>query len=146
MNKFWHVAGAALAGFIAALPRAEAFPQRVSDADVLEIRAIISRQIDAFRHGDANEAFTLASPRIRSAFRTPENFLRGVRTAFAPITRSASVAFRTALILDDEVVQQLKVTDSSGEAWRVFYPMQRQTDGSWRANGFQLEREAAVSI
>lgn len=133
-----------LAWLLGALPGV-AFAQRVSDDDVLEIRTVIFRQIDALRRDNADEAFSLASPRIRAAFKTPESFMRDVRASLAPLYRSAALAFRTVLILDDEVVQQVKVTDRFGVAWSVFYPMQRQKDGTWRTNGFQLVREATVS-
>jgi len=146
MQKLVLLAAAALAALLAALPCTQALAAPLSDADVGEIRAVIARQIEAFRHGDADEAFVLASPRIRSAFRTPEKFMRDVRTSFAPIARSVSAAFGAVLILDDEVVQQVKLTDRSSRIWRAYYPMQRQRDGTWRANGCQLVREAALSV
>ncbi len=118
----------------------------LNDADVREIRAVIARQIEAFREGDAAGAFLLASPRIRAAFRTPERFMRDVRASFAPLTRPASAAFGALVILDDEVVQQVKLTDRSSGVWRAYYPMQRQRDGTWRANGYQLVRETALAI
>ena len=133
-----------LAWFMSALPGV-AFAQRVSEDDVLEIRSVIFRQIEALQRDNADEAFSLASPRLRAAFKTPENFMRDVRASLGPLYRSAALAFRTMLILDDEVVQQVKVTDRFGAAWSVFYPMQRQKDGTWRTNGIQLVREASVS-
>ena len=66
--------------------------------------------------------------------------------SLADFTRSVSAAFGTVLIVDDEVVQQVKLTDRFSRTWRVFYPMQRQRDGTWRANGCQLVRETALSI
>ncbi len=118
----------------------------VSESDVREIRAVIARQIEAFREGDAAGAFVLASPRIRSAFRTPERFMHDVRTSFAPLTRPVSAAFGAMVVLDGEVIQQVKLTDRSSGVWRAYYPMQRQRDGTWRANGCQLVRETPLSI
>src|SRR3970040_764109 len=84
-----------LAWSLALMPVPSAFAQRVSSDDVLEIRTVIYRQIDAFRRDNASEAFSLASPRIREAFKTPENFMRDVRASLAPIYRSSAVEFRT---------------------------------------------------
>jgi hypothetical protein len=32
------------------------------------------------------------------------------------------------------------MTDQEGRAWIALYPMQRQSDGSWRIDGCQLGR------
>ncbi len=131
---------------LAAIASGHALAGPLNEADVREIRAVIARQIEAFREGDAAGAFGLASPRIRSAFRTPERFMRDVRASFAPLTRPTSATFGALVIVDDEVVQQVKLTDRASGVWRAYYPMQRQQDGTWRANGCQLVRETPLAI
>ncbi len=128
-----------------AAPAAPAAEQ-VSAHDLAEIRAVIERQIDAFRRDNAQEAFALVSPGIQRAYGTAQRYLDVVRTAYRPVYRPASVAFRELWVLEGEVVQQLLVTDRSGKVWRVFYPMQRQKDGSWRTNGCQLAQQAKAIV
>ena len=111
---------------------------RISAADASEIRAVIHRQIDAFRRDDAQGAFALASPGVREAFGSPERFLEVVRASYRAVYRPASVAFLDLVVIDGEVVQQLQVTDRAGAVWVAFYAMQRQRDGSWRTNGCHL--------
>jgi hypothetical protein len=115
---------------------------RVSSADVAEIRAVINRQIDAFRHDDAQGAFALVSPGVQQTFRTPEKFLDVVRMAYRAVYRPATVAFLDFVVLGEEVVQQVQVTDRGGVVWLAYYAMQRQRDGSWRTNGCHLVHPA----
>jgi hypothetical protein len=110
----------------------------VSGQDAAEIRAVIHRQIEAFKRDDAQGAFALAAPAVQKTFGTPEKFLEVVRAAYRAVYRPASVAFLRMQVVDDEVVQQLRVTDRSGRVWVAYYAMQRQRDGSWRASGCYL--------
>ena len=111
---------------------------QVTGTDVSEIRAVIHRQIDAFRRDDAHSAFALVSPGVQQAFGTPERFLETVRMAYRAVYRPTSVSFLELVVMGADVVQQVQVTDRSGSIWVAYYAMQRQKDGSWRTNGCHL--------
>jgi hypothetical protein len=115
-----------------------AVDSHVSGDDASEIRAVIHRQIDAFRRDDARGAFALVSPGVQQAFGTPERFLDAVRTGYRAVYRPASVSFLELVVMGDDVVQQVQVTDRAGSVWVAYYAMQRQKDGSWRTNGCHL--------
>jgi hypothetical protein len=117
---------------------------RVTGADVAEIRAVIHRQIDAFRRDDAHGAFALVSPGVQQAFGTPERFLDVVRMAYRAVYRPASVSFLELVVISGEVVQQVQVTDRAGGVWVAYYAMQRQKDGSWRTNGCHLVQPTRI--
>lgn len=125
------LAGVLLAGTCAAA-------QGVSGDDAAEIRAVIHRQLDAFKRDDARGAFALASPAVQRTFGTPQKFLDAVRLAYRAVYRPASVSFLEMQVMDSEVVQPLRVTDRAGRVWVAYYAMQRQGDGSWRASGCYL--------
>jgi hypothetical protein len=110
----------------------------VSSNDAAEIRAVIHRQIDAFRRDDARSAFALVSPGVQQEFGTPERFLDAVRISYRAVYRPASVAFLELVVMGGDVVQQVQVTDHAGSVWVAYYAMQRQKDGSWRTNGCHL--------
>ncbi|HEX7289506.1 MAG TPA: DUF4864 domain-containing protein [Conexibacter sp.] len=110
----------------------------VTGQDAAEIRAVIHRQIEAFMRDDAKGAFALAAPSVQRTFGTPEKFLDAIRAAYRAVYRPAAVAFLPMRVVDDEVVQPLRVTDASGRVWVAYYAMQRQRDGSWRASGCYL--------
>jgi DNA-binding GntR family transcriptional regulator len=118
---------------------AGAAERRVSGADLAEIRAVIHRQIEAFQRDDASAAFALTSPSVQVAFRTAERFMDAMRMAYWAVYRPTRVAFLELVVLENErVVQHLQVTDRSGAVWLALYAMERQQDGSWRANGCHL--------
>jgi hypothetical protein len=52
------------------------------------------------------------------------------------------VAFLDLMVLGDEVVQQVQITDRAGLVWVAYYSMQRQRDGSWRTHGCHLVQPA----
>jgi hypothetical protein len=110
----------------------------VTPEDVAEIRAVINRQLDAFRRDDAQQAFALVSPDVQQAFGTPERFLDTVRVSYRVVYRPSAVAFLGLTVIGQDAVQQVQLTDRSGSVWLAFYAMQRQRDGSWRTNGCHL--------
>ena len=127
---------------LAGLPvRAEG---RVTGADLLEIRGVIHRQIEAFRRDDARSAFALASPGVQRAFGSAQRFMETVRMAYRPVYRPARFAFLEPTLLSGEVVQQVQIVDRSGGVWLAYYSMQRQDDGSWRTNGCYLSPPVRV--
>jgi hypothetical protein len=52
--------------------------------------------------------------------------------------RPASVSFLDLLVMSDDVVQQVQVTDAAGEVWVAYYALQRQLDGRWQMHGCRL--------
>jgi len=129
---------ALLLGLLLPVAATAAAEGQVTGTDVSEIRAVIHRQIDAFRRDDAHSAFALVSPDVQQAFGTPERFLETVRMAYRAVYRPTSVSFLELVVMGGDVVQQVQVTDRSGSIWVAFYAMQRQKDGSWRTNGCHL--------
>ena len=112
--------------------------------DARAVRAVIEAQIEAFRRDDAAQAFSLATPDIRERFGDAATFLDMVRASYAVVYRPQSVKFEAPLMVDGELVQPVRLTDAEGSDWIAIYPMQRQPDGSWRTNGCQLARLAAI--
>jgi len=119
-----------------ALP-AVARPAVTAD-DLAEIRAVISRQIEAFRRDDAESAFALVSPAVQQTYGTPARFLDVMRTAYQPVYRPAAVTFLEPVVFGADAVQPVQLTDRAGGVWLAYYAMQRQKDGSWRAAGCRL--------
>lgn len=115
---------------------------RVTSADLVEIRGVINRQIDAFRRDDARGAFALVSPDVQHSFGTPERFLDVVRMAYRAVYRPANLAFLDLMVIGGDVVQQVQITDRAGGLWVAYFSMQRQKDGSWRTNGCHLVQPA----
>ncbi len=144
MLKLLRIFSAACALVIGPAPAAA--QSAVSTVDSRAVREVIEAQLDAFAKDDAARAFSLATPGIREAFGSPENFIAMVRNSYAVVYRPASVAFEAPVAIDGLVLQPVRMTDEQGHAWIALYPMQRQPDGSWRTNGCQLGRLAGQQI
>jgi hypothetical protein len=125
---------------IAAAPLLARSQPYLSGPDVAAVREVIEAQLDAFRRDDAQRAFSFAAPVIRSQFGTAENFMEMVRASYAALYRPSSVKFETFQIIDEQVVQPVRLADAEGQQWVAFYVMQRQPDSSWRIAGCQLAR------
>lgn len=111
----------------------------ISKEDASAIRKVISEQIDAFAKDDGPRAFSLATAGIRAQFGTPEVFMDMVRSQYAVVYQPKSVQFQPPEIVDGQVVQPVRMTDASGQAWLAIYPMLREA-GVWRTNGCLLHR------
>src|SRR5207302_4109499 len=85
----------------------------VTVEDLAEIRAVINRQIDAFRRDDAHEAFALVSPGVQQSFGTPEHFLEAVRASYHAMYRPAAVTFLGLTAIGHDAVQPVRITDRS---------------------------------
>ena len=110
----------------------------LSAADRTAIQGVITRQIEAFRHDDAETAFGFASPGIQDQFGTPGRFLDMVRRAYPAVHRPRAMEF-TGLRLDDgAVVQEVELVGPDGALALALYTMERDSAGVWRISGCTL--------
>jgi hypothetical protein len=125
------------------LALAPAWAQRLAPADAQAMRVVIERQLDAFARDDADQAFALAAPPIRTMFGSAANFLRMVKTGYPVVYRPVSVTFLKPEVADGEFLQSVQMSDQQGQVWLAHYRMQRQKNGTWLINGCQLEKSDA---
>lgn len=112
----------------------------LTSRDRADIRAAIEQQIQAFRKGDADTAFTFASPGIQEQFQTPQTFIKMVQTAYDPLYRARSVMFQDIGLAEGKLAQQVVIMGPDEALYRAYYLMQRQSNGDWRINGCYLNR------
>ena len=138
MRRWWSglLFLAASIGFVADAPAAG--PAEVSAADAKAVRAVVEAQLKALAVDDAKAAFRFASPKIREAFGSPDNFLAMVRQGYPVVYRPASVAFLKAEKDAEGIVQAVHLTDADGTLWLAVYHLERQPDRSWRIGGCQV--------
>ena len=111
----------------------------LTEQDRAEIRAIIGRQVEAFRADDEAAAFGYASPDIQRLFGTPDIFMDMVRQGYQPVYRPRVFDFREIVMLHGQPAQKVHVVGPDGRPVTAFYPMARMPDGSWRINGCYLK-------
>lgn len=101
------------------------------------IRETIQSQIDAFQNDDFAQAFTFASPNIKSLFGTPENFGLMVRQGYPMVHRPADVKMLDLRTVDGRLWQRVMITDQQGRTHMLDYQMIETAEG-WQINGVQL--------
>jgi len=103
-----------------------------------EIRKVISDQLQALKAGDGAKAMTFAVPGIQAQFGTPENFLRMVRTGYAPLLNARYTLFLEGAVVEGVTVQPLRLVLPDNTVLVALYQMQRQANGRWRIAGCVL--------
>lgn len=110
----------------------------VPETDRAAIRAVIQRQLDAFKRDDAQAAFALASPAIQERFHDPATFLAMVRDSYQAVYRPRHVTFLDVVIAEGQVVQKVLVIGPDSVQVIAIYPMAHMPDGSWTTDGCLL--------
>ena len=113
--------------------------QPVSEVDARAARTIVSAQLEAFAKDDAKRAFSYAAPSMRAMFGTPERFLAMVRAGYPVVYRASRVTFLIPLSDEGDLLQGVHLTDGAGTLWLATYRLERQSDGSWRIAGCDVQ-------
>jgi hypothetical protein len=115
-----------------------------SESDRAESRAVIERQIEAFRHDDGAAAFAFASPELQTLFQNPERFMSMVRNGYQPVYRPKTYSFSGVTESEAGLTDTLTIEDAEGGAWTAVYTLEKQPDGSWKITSCHIEK-AGVS-
>lgn len=109
------------------------------------LQNVISQQLDAFAHDDAEKAESFAAPGIRSKFPDPKDFVAMVHQSYAPLFQPRSTHFEKAGTTATGPLQSVTIVDRDGAAWTAVYTFE-QVDGQWRINGCALVKEDSTTI
>jgi len=110
-----------------------------SDRARTAIRNVIEQQMDAFRRGDGEAAFSHASPMIKRKFDDPATFMKMVRQRYRPVYRPRAVTFRNLERANGRLAQHVHVVGPDGRQVIAVYLMEKQDDGTWKIDGVYLE-------
>jgi len=107
------------------------------------IENTIQGQVDAFMVDDFDQAFTFASPTIKSIFGDSERFGSMVRNGYPMVWRPSELRFLELREIGGSLWQKVLVRDRSGAIHLLDYQMVETSEG-WRINGVQLLRKPDV--
>jgi hypothetical protein len=114
------------------------------DADVSAARASVPAQLDAFRAGDFDRAYTYASATIREQFGRAA-FERMVRLGYPQIAAPASFTVDGAERAPDGTIYLfLRIRGRDGSGVEAVYEMVSE-DGAWKINGVVTRPESSRS-
>ena len=134
-------AALSVAGLIAAIGAA---PVAAGEAGGMAAQQIVERQLEAFRRGDAEGAFALASPSLKENFSDSNSFMMIVRAKYAPFFHRRIAEFGTLAINGDTAAQSVVIVDEDSDVWNVVYELGRQPDGSWAINNCLLMKSEST--
>lgn len=97
---------------------APAFAQRSTP-----VEDTIRAQIEAFRAGDVEAAFSHAADTIRAAFITPDAFGRMVAQGYPMVVDPAEIRFLDQSTRAGIIVQRVLLTDRQGQVFLLEYQM-----------------------
>lgn len=107
-------------------------------ADRAAIQSVINLQMKALAADDDAGAFAMAAPDVRRQFGSAEAFMDMVRKGYQPLLRNQSTAFLEAAIIEEDVIQPLRIINRDGTVVIALFSMERQSNGDWRVYGCQL--------
>jgi len=111
---------------------------QVSASDARAVRAVVEAQLKALAAEESAQAFSYASPAIKSQFHDAATFAEMVRRAYPMLIRPASISFMRPEASEGAtatITQAVQFRDREGNFWRAVYELELQPDKSWRING-----------
>lgn len=120
-------------------------PARAGSMYTVEIRGVITDQIDALQRDDARAAFECTTPSIRATFGTPERFMNMVRRDYKPIFRNRSAEFLDVERRPGGFVQPMRITTLSGRILIALFLVSPQPDERWLIEGVIMYRAPETS-
>jgi hypothetical protein len=101
------------------------------------------KQLEAFRRGDFDTAYTFASAEIKDQF-DREAFEQMVRDGYPEIARSASASIVSSILVPSGLVYlTLKIRGSNGKSIEALYELVLQ-NGQWKINGVTAKPDPGV--
>lgn len=117
----------------------------VGQAETLATQSVVRDQLQAFKSGDLQRAYSHAAPNITAHFPTVELFSTMVKRGYGAIFKADGFVFGRNTAYNNEVYQEVLITDSSGKQWQAVYTLKQQTDGSWKITGVKMEPHKGLS-
>jgi hypothetical protein len=101
------------------------------------IQSTIQSQLNAFQVDDFAQAFSFASPNIKSIFGSSDNFGAMVKQGYPMVWRHTAVRMLELRTVAGNLWQRVMVTDAAGRTHLLDYMMVETPEG-WQINAVQL--------
>jgi len=124
-----------------------AFSQQndVAPATTGATQTVVRDQLDAFKAGDVDRAYSHAAPNVRAIFPNVERFSAMVKNGYGAIWQSDSFVFGRNTVIGGEIYQEVIINDLQGKQWQAVYTLKQQEDGSWKITGVKMNPYTGAS-
>ena len=111
---------------------------KISDNDKLAIRIVIQHQIEAFRTGDHDLAYSYASSGVKQQFDTSTDFFNTLKSAYNSVLIPRSMVFEDLKEVMGIVTQPVLFFAADGDTIIASYIMEKEESGDWKISGCYL--------
>jgi hypothetical protein len=105
-----------------------------------KIIAVIDAQLEAFQSGDAEKAYSFATPGIQRQFPNSSIFMQMVMNGYNVLRQPTQVEYQDLRDHFGVKVQLVQLTDLNGFTFQAFYQMEQQNSGEWRIGGCMIQQ------
>lgn len=118
-----------------------------SAADLSAIQNTIAGQLDAFQKQDDAKAYSFAAPNVTTIFPTVDVFMAMVKRGYQPIFNNSKYKFGARGVDSlGRPIQHVVITATNGKNYEAIYALEKQSDGSWKISGVQLQEVPGVGV
>ena len=127
-------------------PQPEPIAAAAASRDINPARDLITRQLAAIRHRDADMVWALTTDDFHEKFDTAKDFLSHLRFRLRPIYNHEDYKFLNQSETGDSLIQKVEMEDSYGDPVMVIYRLEQQDDGQWLIDSFAILAPEAQPI
>ncbi len=108
---------------------------------------VIAGQIDAFRAGENDRAYSFAAPNIKAIFPTVDRFMGMVTQGYRAVQMPKYFEFGRSRELDGgRIAQEVHLVGPDGRNYTALYELTRMEDGSWKISAVSMVPSKARTI
>ena len=111
---------------------------KITESDKAAIRIVIQGQIEAFRTGDGERAFSYASAGVKQQFNTSADFFNTLKSAYESVIVPRSIVFEDLKQVMGIITQPVLFFASDGDTVIASYIMEKEDGGDWKISGCYL--------
>lgn len=131
------LAGAATTASAASFSDARPAPA-VEAIEQVAIEAMVTREFDALRREDAEEAFAHVALSAHSYFPTKDAYFALMRDKFAPMFEASEYRLGELKVTSKGLTQEIQFSDRRGRPFLAFFVLENQGYLGWKINNMVL--------
>lgn len=112
--------------------------QNISAASAEPAKAIIEKQLRAFREYDSDKAYGYTSNHFKSQYRDGNHFMTMMRILNKPLTSHVSYTFLDQSLVGSKLVQKVAMMEKDGTSVILIVYLTQNERDTWMIDGYTL--------
>ena len=115
------------------------------EAEIKAAQGTIQNQLEAFKAGNDEAAYSFAAPNVKKIFPSLDIFMNMVTGAYKPVHKPQNYAFGKVEESSTQIIQQVMIVGPDGKDYEAVYTLELQPDGVYRITGVSLRASNSLS-